>query len=123
MLLPVVIHRSGGRAEFYYMGYPWYLEASDTSNKRHLPLKVLKPPLQCAISAGSRLGNRLRLAWWKGAEPRRLKPDVVQVSAAREILVGLAARGTTRCKLVHDAREDYFRQAYDYGGKRLKGLK
>lgn len=65
----------------------------------------------------NRLIHRIKRWYWLISVGRRLRPDIVQASDAREILSAILLRITAGCRLVYDSHEDYFNQAYEYGGK------
>jgi glycosyltransferase involved in cell wall biosynthesis len=50
------------------------------------------------------------------------RPDWIQASDVRELVPALIVKLFTGAKVIYDAHEDYFNQAYEYQGKRYFGL-
>lgn len=65
---------------------------------------------------------KLGLTYHLIATCRKLKPDIIQASDARELFFTVILSKFCKCKIIYDSHEDYYRQILDYRSGILKYL-
>jgi hypothetical protein len=122
-----VVNDRLGNAEFHFLGNA---EESDTGPRRFdysrngVTLRVRR--LDYSRNRLRRTALRVPRLRQAISFVRELRPDVIQASDAREIALALALSRVCGASPIYDSHEDYFRQAYEYGGRTpvafLRGL-
>lgn len=115
-----VIYNHNPKTRFLFLTYDREENEVDYTPNLHrikMPLHIIHLRRNVILKILNLIFRHLRNYYYSIKVCRKLKPDWIQASDVRELLIGVCCQITSGTKLIYDSHEDYVHQLIEYNNK------